>query len=109
MNKIEMRDWVAALEQVIDNKLKLWKKESRIENGRVVQVEWQFEQTHIIIDIFWFDKEELIRLKYFSPIDDHHFTWHGMTDRTFNRVQDRIGNLAQITMYPPVDAPFKKE
>lgn len=109
MNKIEMRDWVSSLEEIIDNKLKKWKKESKIENGRVVQVEWQFELTHIIIDIFWFDNEELIRLKYFSPTYDHHYTWHGLSNQTFNKIQDRIGNLAQMTMYPTLDMPPKNK
>lgn len=109
MNKIEMRDWVSSLEEVIDNKLRGWKKESRIENGEVVQVQWQFEQTHIIIDIFWHDNEELVHLAYFGPRAKHNFTWHGLSDRTYNRVQDRIGNLAQITMYPPMDPPFNKK
>lgn len=104
-----MRDWVAALEEVIDNKLRGWKKASRIENGEVVQVEWQFEQTHIIIDIFWHDNEELVHLAYFGPRAKHNFTWHGLSDRTHNRVQDRVGNLAQVTMYPPLDATFHKK
>ena len=98
-----MREWVAALEEVIDNKLKQWKKESRIENGECVQVEWQFEQTHIIIDIFWHDHEETVHLQYFGPRAKHAFTWHGLNDKTFNRVMDRVGNLAQITMHPPME------
>lgn len=98
-----MRDWVSSLEEIIDNKLKKWKKESRIENGEVVQVEWQFEQTHIILDIFWHDGEELIHLALFSPRDKHNFTWHGLTDRTFNKVQDRIGNLLTVMLNPPLD------
>ena len=42
-----MREWVATLEGVLDHKLKKWMKESRIENGECVQVEWQFEQTSL--------------------------------------------------------------
>ncbi len=100
MEKHEMREWVASLEEVIDNKLKLWKKESRIENGECVQVEWQFEQTHVIMDIFWDDHKEFINLMYLAPRAKHSYMWHGLTDKTFNKVMDRIGNLAQMTMYP---------
>lgn len=98
-----MRDWVASLEGIIDNKLRNWKKESRIENGECVQVEWQFEQTHVILDIFWEDDKETVHLQYFGPREKHSYTWHGLTDKTFNRVMDRVGNLAQITMYPPIE------
>ncbi len=105
MDKLNMRDWIISLEAVIDNKLKLWKKESRIENGEVVQVEWQFEQTHIILDIFWHDGEESVNLQYLGPRAKHHFTWHGLNDKTFNKIMDRVGNLAQITMHPPLDYP----
>lgn len=103
MNKIDMREWVASLESVVDNKLRAWKKESRIENGEVVQVEWQFEQTHIIADIFWHDHEETVSLQYFCPRARYGFTWHGLNDKTFNKVMDRVGNLAQVTMHPPID------
>lgn len=103
MEKHEMREWVASLEEVIDNKLKKWKRESRIENGEAVQVEWQYEQTHILLDIFWQDGSESVHLHYFSPRAYHNFLWHGLIDRTFNKVMDRVGNLAQITMYPPLD------
>src|SRR4051812_38246126 len=96
-----MRDWIASLEEVIDNKLRTWKKESRIENGEVVQVEWQFEQTHIIMDIFWHDNEETVHLQYFGPRVKHSFTWHHLNDGTFNKIMDRVGNLSQVTMYPP--------
>lgn len=103
MDKFAMREWVASLEQVIDNKLNRWKKESRIENGEVVQVEWQFEQTHAIIDIFWKDKVETVQLTFFGPRTKHYYIWHGLDDKTFNRVMDRVGNLAQITMHPPIE------
>lgn len=101
MEKHTMREWVASLEEIVDNKLKLWKKESRMENGEVVQIEWQFEMTHVILDIFWHDNQELINLQYLDPRSKHNFTWHGLTDATFNKIMDRVGNLAQITLYPP--------
>ena len=94
-----MRDWVTSLEQVIDNKLSTWMKHSKIENGDVVQIEWQFHQTRIIMDIFWHDKEETVHLQYFGPRAKHSFTWHQLNDGTFNKVMDRVGNLAQVTMY----------
>lgn len=102
MDKHLMREWMASLENVIDNKLKKWKKESRIENGEAVQVEWQYEQTHIIIDVFWEDRQEAVHLHYIAPRANHSFTWHGLTNLTFDKVMDRVGNLAQITMTPPI-------
>jgi hypothetical protein len=103
MNKVDMREWVCSLEVVLDNKLKKWIKESRIENGECVQMEWQFEQTHIILDIFWHDHQETILLNYLGPRAKYHFTWHGLTDQSFNKIMDRVGNLAQVTMHPPID------
>jgi hypothetical protein len=102
MEKIDMRNWVSSLESVIDNKLRKWRKENKIENGEVVQLRWQFEQSHIHLDIFWHDKAEIAHLQFFSPRTDHSFRWHDLNDVTFNRIMDRVGNLAQITMHPPV-------
>lgn len=100
MDKIGMREWVSGLEQVIDNRLSKWKKCSRIENGEALQVEWLFGQTHIILDIFWEDGQETVQFLYHHPRTGHRYTWHGLTDETFNKIQDRIGNLAQMAMYP---------
>ncbi len=103
MNKIDMREWVASLEGILDNKLKKWRKHYRIEDGEAIQLEWQFEQTRMQLDIFWEDKQETILLSYTSPRIDHSYRWHGLTDKTFNKVMDRIGKLAQVTMSPPID------
>ncbi len=98
-----MRDWIASLEEACDAKLKKWKKEGKIENGEAIQMRWQFEQSHIILDIFWEDRKETIHFQYISPRASHRFEWHGLNERSFNKVMDRVGNLAQVTMYPPVD------
>lgn len=98
-----MREWVALLESEIDGRLTKWKKESRIENGEAVQVEWQFSQTHIIIDIFWEDGKEAVFLHYIAPRAAHKYSWHGLNSQTANRVMDRVGNLAQHTMYPIIE------
>lgn len=103
MDKHAMRDWVATLEEMIDNKLKKWRKENKIENGEVVQLRWQFEQTHFHLDIFWEDRKETVHLQYFSPRVDHSFRWHDLNDKTIDRIMDRVGNLAQITQNPPLD------
>lgn len=103
MGKIAMREWVSALEGIIDNKLRKWRKENPIENGEAVHLRWQFEQTHMQLDIFWQDKKESVTLKYLSPRITHEYLWHGLDDRTFNKVMDRVGNLAQVTMYPVID------
>lgn len=103
MNKIEMREWVASLEQVVDNKLRKWRKDSKIENGEAVQLRWQWEQTHVHLDVFWEDKKESVHMLYLSPRVSHSYHWHELNDRTFNKVMDRVGNLAQVTMYPIID------
>jgi hypothetical protein len=97
-----MREWVSQLEAVIDKKLKLWRKDNKIENGEAVQLSWQYEQTHIHFNIFWEDKKETIKLQYLNPRGDHAFLWHGLDDKTIDMIHDRIGNLAQITMHPPI-------
>jgi len=101
-----MREWVASLEGVLDNKLQKWKKNGRIENGEAVQLRWQWQQTHIHLDIFWEDGKETISLQYLSPRADHSYRWHGLNDQTFNRIMDRVGNLAQVTMNPPIEPPY---
>ncbi len=103
MDKFDMREWIASLEEMADNKLKKWRKESKIENGEAIQLRWQFEQSHIILDVFWEDKKETVHFQYHSPRASHRFEWPGLTDVTFNKVQDKIGNLAMITMHPPLD------
>ncbi len=103
MEKIAMREWVAALEGIIDNKLRKWRKENPIQNGEVVQLRYQFEQMHFQIDIFWLDKQERVVLRFISPRVEHTFYWDELSDRTFNKVMDRVGNLAQAAMYPPID------
>lgn len=103
MHKVDMREWVASLEEVIDNKLKKWRKIPKVENGEAVQLAWQWEQTRISIDIFWEDKKETVNFSYTSPRTDHFHRWHGLDDKSFNQIMDRIGNLAQITMHPVID------
>jgi len=103
MEKIEMRQWVSALEDVIDNQLRKWKKESRIENGEAVQIEWQFSQSHIIIDIFWETGKEAVHLQFHSPRSSIRYEWNGLTDKTFNLIMDRVAHLAQRVMYPLED------
>lgn len=103
MNKVDMRFWVSSLEEVIDKKLHKWWKEKKIENGEAVQLRWQYEQTHLHLDIFWEDGKETVNLLYLSPRTDHRFQWHGLNDKSFSNAMDRVGNLAQVTMHPPID------
>lgn len=103
MNKVDMREWIASLEEVIDNKMKKWRKIPKVENGESVQLAWQWEQTRISMNIFWEEKKEIVHMSYTSPRTDHDYRWHGLTDSTFNKIMDRVGNLAQVTMYPTID------
>ena len=99
MEKIEMREWVASLEGVVDNKLCKWKKHDKLENGEAVKLEWQFELTHMFLYIFWQDNKEMVKFRYVSPRIEHAHDWPGLDDRTFNNVMDRAGNYAQMAMY----------
>lgn len=103
MTKIDMRDWIASLEEVIDNKLNKWRKIPKVENGESVQLAWQWDQTRLSMNIFWEDQKENVNLYYGSPRTDHAYRWHGLNDLTFNKIMDRVGNLAQVAMYPPID------
>lgn len=99
MEKIKMRDWVASLEGIIDNKLNKWLKHPRIENGESVLLFWQFELTLMVLYVSWQDEKELVKFRYLSPRIGHEHEWPGLDERTFNNVQDRMGNYAQMAMY----------
>lgn len=98
-----MREWVAALEEVIDNKLKLWAKGNKIENGEAVELYYRFEQNTMGVFVFWHDNEEMVTLKCMGPRVTHSYHWNNLNNRTFNKVMDRVGNLAQMIMHPPID------
>ena len=104
MDKMQMREWLATVEGAIDKKLKKWSKGSKIENGEAVQFNWQFEQTHFIIDVFWEDGQETVKLHYLGPRVHQQFTWHGLNAVTFDKIMDRVGNLAMLNAYPAFDA-----
>lgn len=107
MQKINMREWVALLEEMIDNKLKKWRKIPKVENGEAIQLAWQWEQTRMGMNIFWEDHQEQVVFFYMSPRADHFYRWSSLDTKTFNKVMDRIGNLAQMTMYPISDLGFQ--
>ncbi len=106
MDKAGMREWVISLEEMMTNKLKTWDKHRKWENGEAVHLLWQWEQTLIKLDVFWEDKKETVKLYFLNPRQTHEFMWHGLTDKTFNNVQDRVGNLAMSVMHPPIDPEF---
>jgi hypothetical protein len=103
MDKRSMREWITALEVIIDNKLKKWKKYDRWENGENVQLRWQWEQTHLELDVFWEDGQEMVRLRLITPRGTQDFIWNGLVNKTFNAIQDRIGNLSMAVMFPIID------
>lgn len=88
---------------MVDTKLKKWDKQRKWENGESIHLMWQWEQTIIKMEVFWPDKNEVVRLKFLSPREDHDFMWDGLTTRTFNKISDRIGNLSMRIMHPPID------
>lgn len=103
MDKYKMREWTAALEEVLDKKLKKWKKHGKMENGEAISMTYQYEQTYVNITIFWEDHKEVVKLQYLSPRADHFFHWNGLNDKSLNLIMDRVGNLAQMTMHPIID------
>lgn len=98
-----MRDWVLSVEGMIDHKLKNWDKHRRWENGEAIHLLWQWEQTLLKLDIFWEDGKETVRFRYIAPRESPDFMWHGLNSQTFNKIQDRVGNLAMATMHPIKD------
>lgn len=98
-----MRLWVSRIEEYVDQKLKRFKKGDRIENGEVVTLSWQYLQTTFTLEIFWEDHVETVRLIYNSPRNSQDFLWHGLNNKTVNRIVDRVGNLAQHTLAPPIE------
>lgn len=109
MDKVAMRIWVSSLEAMLDSKLKKWDKHRKWENGEAVHLLYQWEQTLLKLDVFWEDGKETLRLKFISPRTDHYFMWHGLTEHTFNMIQDRVGNLAMTAMHPIVDPEVESE
>lgn len=91
-------DWTIELEEMVDTKLKKWKKDDPVRSVQSVQYRWQFHQTHILLDVF----KDVLHFTYHNPRAHQRFEWYGLTDETFDRVQDKVGNLAQITMHPPI-------
>lgn len=103
MEKIPMREWVASLEEVVDNKLIKWRKGNPVENPEAVSLQWQFEQSLMIITITWNDRQETVIFHCVGPTTCHRYIYFGLTNKTFNKICDRVGNLAQIIMHPPID------
>lgn len=98
MEKLAMRVYLADLETRIDVALQKWKKHDPIQNGEVAQIEWQFEQSRILLDVFWHDDNEHVNLQCISPRMHWKHEWQGLTKGTAAYVMDRVGNFAQIIM-----------
>lgn len=95
-----MRDYVSELEERIGKVLGKWKKTSRIENGRVVQLQWQFEVSHIFVDVFWHDPDERVEIECKCARLNWNNEYQGLTDSTAAKVLERITNFAKIAENP---------
>lgn len=91
-----MREFIGRLEDTIERSLKKWKQSSRIEDGPVVQIEYQFEQAHVVVDVFWRDSEERLNIECRDPRTTRKDQLKGLNSDTLRIVQDRLGNFAQI-------------
>lgn len=100
MEKYVSKEWVSSVESAIDRKLSKWLKGRRIENGEAIHFDWQFEQTHMFLDIFWEDGKESAHFTYVGPRSTQRFEWHKLDKATINKIMDKVGNLAQVTMHP---------
>lgn len=100
MDRHGFKEWVVTLEAAIDKRLAKWLKGNTIENGEAVHFGWQFEQTHMLLDIFWEDGKEAVHFTYINPRTTQRFEWHKLDKHVIDRIMDRVGNLAQATMHP---------
>lgn len=100
MDKFKFKEWSDSLEVSLDRKLLKWVKGPKIENGEAVHFGWQFEQTHIFLDIFWQDHQESVHFTYVNPRTTQRYEWNKLDDNVIDRIMDRVGNLAQVTMHP---------
>lgn len=103
MEKFSFKEWATVLGAAIDKKLAKWLKGPRIENGEAFHFGWQFEQTHMFLDIFWEDGKEAVHFTYVGPRATQRFEWHKLDKNVINRIMDKVGNLAQVTMHPYKD------
>ena len=95
MEKHDMRVFLGDLEDRIDKRLKKWKKFSHVEDKEIAQIEWQFETARIVLDVFWTQNKERIKLECACSRAHTLNEWDGLTSQTANNVMDRIGNFAQ--------------
>lgn len=91
-----MRIFIAELERQIEKALQKWKQASRMEDGSVVQIEYQFEQSHVELDIFWKDSDERLSIVCRTPHMTRKDNFKGLDAHTIKAVMDRVGNFAQI-------------
>lgn len=67
MEKYAARDYVSEIEERLAITLRRWKALPKILNGRIIQLNYQFEQSHIIVNIWWQDGHEIIILYMIDP------------------------------------------
>lgn len=104
-----MREWVIELEEMIARKLQTWDRHKKWENGSVIHLLWQWEQTLIKVDIFWHDGQEAVRLRYIAPSVDHDFIWNGLVKKTYRNVEHYVSHWAMSLMHPPIDPEDDRE
>jgi len=108
MERHAFKEWASSIEATVDKKLSKWLKGPRIENGEAIHYGWQYEQTHMLLDIFWEDGKETVSFTYVSPRTTQRFTWHGLDANVEDRIMDRVGNLAMSTLHPYQDQHRRK-
>lgn len=67
MEKLAARDYVIELEERLAKTLRRWKQLPKILNGRIIQLNYQFEQSHIIVNVWWHDDAESVILYLIDP------------------------------------------
>lgn len=107
MNKVDIKDWVASLEAMIDKKLAKWDKHRRWENGGdPIHFMWQWEHVIIKLDVFVMECQQGIRLRYIGPCIYEDQVLHGLTKKTFRQAEHYAAHWDILTMHPPIDPEF---
>jgi hypothetical protein len=95
MEKLAARDYISELEGRVDVALKQWTKHRFYDNGNPTQRVWQWEKSHVLINIFWKDTDERVVIYCLHPDDDKRRELYGLSGETLAKMTDVVRNFAQ--------------
>jgi hypothetical protein len=94
MEKRNAQEYVLEFEKCVDDALSKWKKTTHMENGEVFTLIWEFENSQVIVDVFWADTDERMHVGCRGPRTDQGDTYSGLDKVTTGRALDKIRNFA---------------